>query len=104
MAGVPVKTMGQVLMYKPEAGLTAQDIERLREAGFIPICVQNYSDIKVLDYAGGSLPATDLFVEAMKAMTITTNMSSAHNSFLQGILAIAKRKLMVDKPPAPPAE
>ena len=60
MAQVQMVQLQQILLYKPGAKLGDQDLQRLRDAGFVPICVDDYADVKLMDVTG-AVPAHVVF-------------------------------------------
>lgn len=94
---VPVKTAGQVLLYKPEAGLAQEDIQRLRDAGFIPLCVADYADVKMMDIAGGAVPFQDVLVAAVTALTGNNSVNDNRLTFVQRLAAKIVDKCVVKK-------
>lgn len=84
---VPVKTAGQVLLYKPEANISPQDIQRLRDAGFIPLCVTDYADVKMMDIAGGAIPFQDILVAAMTSLSGNNSVADNRHTFVQRLAA-----------------
>lgn len=41
--------MAQIFMYREGTKLTAADLKALREAGFVPIKVANFDDVRLID-------------------------------------------------------
>ena len=41
--------MSQIFLYKEGAKLTAQDLNALREAGFVPVKVAKFEDVRIID-------------------------------------------------------
>ena len=39
----------QVMLYKATANIAAADLAALREAGFVPVGVESFDDVKVID-------------------------------------------------------
>ena len=39
----------QVMLYKTKANLSGKDLAALREAGFVPVAVESFDDVKVID-------------------------------------------------------
>jgi hypothetical protein len=39
----------QVILFRPTANVTPDDLQALRDAGFVPIVVQDFNDVKVID-------------------------------------------------------
>jgi hypothetical protein len=39
----------QVILYKPTAKISKDDLLALREAGFVPVGVESFNDVKVID-------------------------------------------------------
>lgn len=87
---VEARTAGQILLYKPRANLSETDVQRLRDAGFIPLLVQDYDDVKIMDIAGGALPFADIMVTAVNSLMGTTSTAENRNAFLAGIATTLK--------------
>ena len=59
--------MKQVFLYKRSASLLKSDLDALREAGFVPIRVTEFDEVKVIDPISIA-SRTEVWMAAMKAI------------------------------------
>jgi hypothetical protein len=38
-----------VILFRPAANVTPEDLQALRDAGFVPVVVEDFNDVKVID-------------------------------------------------------
>jgi hypothetical protein len=73
-------TAKQVLLYRPGAKLTGPDIQALREAGIIPIKVEKFEDVKVID-PHTAHTRNDVWLSAMEAIARANNNEGPRTIF-----------------------
>lgn len=103
MAETPViaQKLGQVLMYKAGVQISDETMKRLTDAGFIPIMVEDFSELKLMDRAGGAVPVEPMLLAAVSAMADAssgTYASTVRETFVTKLNAVLKQVLLKPQP------
>ena len=85
----------QIFLYKEDASLADADLQALREAGFIPMQVKSFDDVKVVDPLNEA-DQSAVWLSAMEAISKANNVDSVRTLF--GSL-LAKKLSNVDIKP-----
>ena len=96
MADVAAK-LGQLLLYKSTVTIPDQVMTELKAQGFIPLQVESFDDIKLMDRAGGAVPMDMMLLHAVTAIAENDCSSDIRESFLGGIMNTLKKLVLVDK-------
>lgn len=76
----------QVFLYRPTAKLSLGDLAALREAGFIPIKVQRFDDVRLIDPMM-THNRTAVWMAAMEAIANTTPNSEGVKTMFGRLVA-----------------
>jgi|688.fasta_scaffold178354_3 hypothetical protein len=76
----PEPQIPQILLYRGKISLTDAQLQELRDAGYIPICVDDFSDISVMN-ATGMVPVATIWNSAMDAINGADQTEGARSRF-----------------------
>ncbi len=89
---VPALLPTRLFVYTPELGLSDEDRDRLREAGFIPLCVADDSAYKIVT---APMPLPDAAMDAITIAALTALLDNApdftRDTFAKSLIAALLR-------------